>query len=214
MTLTPLVLTLSARNCQTRLQLAPRPVRCLHLAHANPDPPPNPRGRAAHKTQREGREDGHACMSADNRVLRDSHARTRQTGGELLGVDNVESCHTNDFAVVETRLLVVLTHGRNHGVHKVHNHSHHRDGTELFTSFEESPGDARVDLKEVITSHTGFCGTPAGMSTRWHPVKHHPADPPQAVMDQLNPNTLLGYSKVRQSASTPSQRSHRHSCAA
>ena len=133
--------------------LAPRPVRCFHLAHAGPDLPPDPRGRAAHKTLRERREDGHACMSADNKVLHDSHARTRQTGGELIGVDNVESCHTNDFAVVETQLLVVLTHGRSHGVHKVHNHSHHRVGTELFTNFEESPGDASVDLKEVITSY-------------------------------------------------------------
>ena len=53
-------------------------------------------------------------MSADNRNLRVPRARTRQTGGELVGPDNVESRYTNDLAVVEAQLLVVLTHGRNH----------------------------------------------------------------------------------------------------
>ena len=36
----------------------------------------------------------------------------------------VESRYINDLAVVETQLLVVLTHGRNHGVHRVHNFHH------------------------------------------------------------------------------------------
>ena len=36
---------------------------------------------------------------------------------------------------VETQFLVVLTHGRNHGVYKVHNRSHHHSKTSAGMSF-------------------------------------------------------------------------------
>ena len=92
------------------------------------------------------------------------HARTLQTGGELVVLTIVESRYINDLAVVETQLLVVLTHGRNHGVHRVHNFPP-LHGTDLLTSFEGRPGDATIDAKRLSQVIPGFRGIPAGIST-------------------------------------------------
>ena len=99
------------------------------------------------RTLREEREDGHARMSIDNRNLHIPHARIRQIGGELVGLDDVESRYTKDLAVVETQLhTVTLTIAF---------------WREFPTGFEERPDDASVDPKEVITVIPGFRGIPA-----------------------------------------------------
>ena len=64
-------------------------------------------------------------MFDENGDLRVLHARTLQWRRTCCP-DNVESRYTNDLAVVKIQLLLVLTHGKNHGVHRVYNHSHHR----------------------------------------------------------------------------------------
>ena len=77
------------------------------------------------------------------------------------------SCHTNDFAV-ETQLLVVLTHGKNHGVHKG-TQSLSPPRRDNFSQTLRIPlAMPALNLKRS-SRHTGFCDTPAGMSTRWHP---------------------------------------------
>ena len=124
--------------------------------HTCPDPPTDPRDEFPQDTAR--KEGGwYACMSADNRKLRVPPCSTLEV--TLLS----RSCSGRD------PLLVVFTHSRNHGVHRVHNHFHHCHGTDIPTGFEERPGDASVDSEVIKSNRTR--GILAGISTRWYPVR-------------------------------------------
>ena len=96
-------------------------------------PPPDHRGRAAHKTLREKE----SCHTNDS------------------AVETQPSCsaHTWQGTMESTRCTItpITAPGRN------------------FSQASRTPVAMPALNSNRLSRHTGFCDTPAGMSTRWHP---------------------------------------------
>mmetsp|Transcript_1753 Transcript_1753/g.3074 ORF Transcript_1753/g.3074 Transcript_1753/m.3074 type:complete len:258 (+) Transcript_1753:325-1098(+) len=101
----------------------------------------------------EDRHDGHPSVATDHWHLDVCGAFAGDLRHEFVGAHNVQGSHSHDFQWIQTLLLVELCHGRDNGVHWVHDDANHGFRAELGAGLHHALGDVCVDVEQIVAGH-------------------------------------------------------------
>mmetsp|Transcript_15154 Transcript_15154/g.24130 ORF Transcript_15154/g.24130 Transcript_15154/m.24130 type:complete len:228 (+) Transcript_15154:480-1163(+) len=79
------------------------------------------------------------------------HRHSRGLEGKLVGTHHVEGSHADNLQGVQALLLVKRSHGRHHGIHRIHDESDDGVRAVFGAGLDDCLGNVSVDVHQVLS---------------------------------------------------------------